>query len=782
MTSSVAKDPLEVQQICRLLQFVCEGNSVWIEKMLNLGVENLINLTEPKENRGVLHQAVSTGKEELIDLLLSKGATPNVQNTQGQTPVMLAAERGNHIMMTKLIQKQADMRLLDAEGRGVLFYCNYPTRYHIRCLQLALQNQADINNVSRNGDHVFLVMCKKAHEVTPQCLMMLDAGVDPNTVNQKTRRTALMEAAQVGSLQLVRAILRKGGDPSAVDKKHLTAAHYAAMGGFLQVIQVLSAYFADFNVISYDGCTPLHYAAAEGNASCCKFLAQRGCDPKLKNQAGLLPLQIAKDSNHQAAAKQLSEAGKQHSKGHKSGGSLLSARWFLTLHDWSNEFEADLRKAFESRDTVTIGTFVSVLKELNAPVEPDHLQTVIAAHDQRSEGHINVTDFIKGVKYIKKEFVLSSYMPKTPVEKQGKKGGKKKGGYVPPFPICTLPRELQRRRPDGGPPLFMIEDASNHSDTSRFYSDHPPEHPLMNDSGWYMETPEKTYVNINFCVRRGDFASLDLAFSKEVPVDVQDEYYKTPLMVACSIGNIEMVQYLLRRGAHVNSHDEFLWTPLHHAAFEGHRDIVELLVLEYGASVDVRDLSRSTPLMYAIQRGHPSCVDFLIKEGASVTAASKSGENCLQKAIAFGNSEVIDLVKNSLASLPKSRTTEKTKKGTPKPDKQKSFAAAGALHTNTPAVTSGNTPTQMDSKSVVVINNMIAAGKVNRVDISFVPKTVWGKPPSTSQLMSKMERRRERISLDFDRDDLLVPFSRSTQRKVLGLTKVSSAGNSGMTS
>lgn len=44
-----------------------------------------------------------------------------------------------------------------------------------------------------------------------------------------------MEAAKAGSLRLLKAILRKGGNPNALDRRLLTAVHYAAMGGFLEV-------------------------------------------------------------------------------------------------------------------------------------------------------------------------------------------------------------------------------------------------------------------------------------------------------------------------------------------------------------------------------------------------------------------------------------------------------------------------------------------------------------------------------------------------------------------
>ncbi|XP_051264043.1 ankyrin repeat and EF-hand domain-containing protein 1a isoform X3 [Dicentrarchus labrax] len=685
---------------------------------------------------------------------------------------MLAAEQGNDAIVALLTQSNANLRLQDTEGKGVLFYCNYPTKRHTHCLQVALKCHADANNVSAQGNHVFQLMCEKAQECTPLCLIMLGGGADPNATNQKTGVTALMEAAKVGSLQLVQTILKKGGNPNALDKKRLTAVHYAAMGGFFEVLQVLSAYSADMGVINMDDCTPLHYAAATGNANCCKFLAQRGCNPKLKNQEGFLPRQIAKDAGHKAAAKELRKAERQQGKGKKSsGGGLMSDLWVLTLHDWSYEYETELRQAFGNKsDTVTTEMFISVLEELKAPVELDQLHTVILAHDKGREGCININDFIKGVKYIKKPFLLSSYMPKKKKGEKGGKGGKKKGKFVLPMPICTLPPELMPRRPDGGPPHFMIETYYNCSDIRRFDRDHPPEHPIMNDSGWYLEKPDKVYVNINYCVKSGDLETLDLAFSQGVPVDVRDQFYKTPLMAACSSGNYEVAQYLLSRGADVNVCDQFFWTPLHHAAHAGQVELIELLV-EAGATIDAQALSGGTPLMRAIESSRPSCVDFLIKAGANVNAENKKEQNCLDIARAFADSRIIDLVKDKMDSLPKPKENAKGKGGKtqkPKPAKGKVVSAGGAERSS---ATTGRTSPQKDSKSVILQNTRITTGKTNTVDITFVPKTVWGKPPTTSQLMSKIERRKELLSLELDFDDFMMPFSQNIQRKTLDLAK-----------
>ncbi|KAM3602743.1 uncharacterized protein V6R79_009941 [Siganus canaliculatus] len=660
---------LQNLQIYRLLQHVHKGDKVQIEKMVKLGVENLINITEPRDGTGVLHVAASANNLDLVDFLLVQGAHPDTQDKKGRTAAMLAAEMGNHALLALLANNKADLRLQDADGKGVLFYCVHPTQRHARCVQVALQSSADANNVSAQGTHVFQMMCERAQKCTPMCLIMLEGGVDPNATNQKTGVTALMEAAKAGSLLLVKSILKSGGNPNALDRQRLTATHYAAMGGFFEVIQMLSAYSADVGVMSMEDCTPLHYAAAEGNVNCCKFLAQRGCNPKVKNQEGLLPRQIAKDAGHKAAVKELKKAERQQKKSSKPSDTCpTSDPWALTLHDWSYEFERELWEAFgETSDVVTTEMFVSVLQQLHAPVELEQLEMIISAHDKGKEGVISINDFIKGVKYIKKPFLLSSYIPKQKREKKGK-GGKKKGKFVIPLPVCTLPPELRPRRADGGPPHFMIQTYSDSSDTRRFNRDHPPEHPLVNDSAWYLEKPDKVFVNINYCVKSGDLESLDLAFSQGVPVDVRDQLYKTPLMAACSSGNYEVAQYLLSRGADVNVSDQFFWTPLHHAAHAGQVELIELLV-QAGATIDAPALSKGTPLMRAIQTCRPSCVDYLIKAGADVCAENKKEKNCLDIARDFADVKVIDLVQNKMDSLPKPKEPAKGKEG--KPEKNK---------------------------------------------------------------------------------------------------------------
>uniref|UniRef100_A0A8C5EW99 Ankyrin repeat and EF-hand domain containing 1a n=1 Tax=Gouania willdenowi TaxID=441366 RepID=A0A8C5EW99_GOUWI len=107
----------------------------------------------------------------------------------------------------------------------------------------------------------------EAEKCAPLCFFMLEAGADPKAVNKTTGVTALMAASKAGSLQLVRAILKKGGDPNALSTERLSAVHLAAEVGSLEVIQVLSAYSANMQALTLKSCTALHYAAASGNAN-----------------------------------------------------------------------------------------------------------------------------------------------------------------------------------------------------------------------------------------------------------------------------------------------------------------------------------------------------------------------------------------------------------------------------------------------------------------------------------------------------------------------------------
>ena len=76
-----------------------------------------------------------------------------------------------------------------------------------------------------------------------------------------------------------------------------------------------------------------------------------------------------------------------------------------------------------------------------------------------------------------------------------------------------------------------------------------------------------------------------------------DEEGSTLLHFSSTIGKMEVVKLLLKKGAEVNRPDKKGWTPLHCAAFEKHLDICQTL-LQKNADPSLQNSSQTTPLFY----------------------------------------------------------------------------------------------------------------------------------------------------------------------------------------
>ncbi|KAI0290861.1 ankyrin repeat-containing domain protein, partial [Russula brevipes] len=74
-----------------------------------------------------------------------------------------------------------------------------------------------------------------------------------------------------------------------------------------------------------------------------------------------------------------------------------------------------------------------------------------------------------------------------------------------------------------------------------------------------------------------------------------------------------------------------LGTALHHAAYEGHTEVAQLL-LRHGANVDARGEMNRTPLSLASFHGHRDIVQLLLDHGAEVDPESKHYETPLWEA------------------------------------------------------------------------------------------------------------------------------------------------------
>nr|XP_048274218.1 ankyrin repeat and sterile alpha motif domain-containing protein 1B isoform X12 [Myodes glareolus] len=104
------------------------------------------------------------------------------------------------------------------------------------------------------------------------------------------------------------------------------------------------------------------------------------------------------------------------------------------------------------------------------------------------------------------------------------------------------------------------------------------------------------------------------------------------------------------RGPNVNCTDSSGYTALHHAALNGHKDIV-LKLLQYEASTNVADNKGYFPIHLAAWRGDVEIVKILIHHGPShsrVNEQNNENETALHCAAQYGHSEVVAVLLEEL--------------------------------------------------------------------------------------------------------------------------------------
>jgi len=118
---------------------------------------------------------------------------------------------------------------------------------------------------------------------------------------------------------------------------------------------------------------------------------------------------------------------------------------------------------------------------------------------------------------------------------------------------------------------------------------------------------------------------------------------RTPLMAAANNGNIELINFLLSKGAIIDKQDNHGMSALLYAIRAGKFDATKLLI-DKGASISIANASGFTPLIWAIHKKHPKIAQYLIENNANVNISDKSGVTPLMEAAAHNIPEILQIL------------------------------------------------------------------------------------------------------------------------------------------
>lgn len=123
--------------------------------------------------------------------------------------------------------------------------------------------------------------------------------------------------------------------------------------------------------------------------------------------------------------------------------------------------------------------------------------------------------------------------------------------------------------------------------------------------------------------RAGDLP-LVVRLLESQPIDIADEYGRTPIMLAIDGGHLALARELAGRGASLAKADRNGETPLLLASRSGNLEMLSLL-LDRGAPVDAANKSRATPLMLAARAGSREICERLLAAGADSSLRDAAG-------------------------------------------------------------------------------------------------------------------------------------------------------------
>jgi ankyrin repeat protein len=127
------------------------------------------------------------------------------------------------------------------------------------------------------------------------------------------------------------------------------------------------------------------------------------------------------------------------------------------------------------------------------------------------------------------------------------------------------------------------------------------------------------YTLLITAARAGDLDMMQFLIDKGARLGYTSTHGETPLHQAVDSNQYEAAKFLLDQGFIVDVKNAIAYSALHLAAEKNNLRIAELL-LDYGANIQITERRRWTPLHIAVDANHLEMVQFLLNHGADTTS------------------------------------------------------------------------------------------------------------------------------------------------------------------
>ncbi|XP_053236922.1 kinase D-interacting substrate of 220 kDa isoform X6 [Podarcis raffonei] len=266
-----------------LISAAKEGHAAIVSELLNCNVN-----MEHRDMGGwnALMWACYKGRTEAAELLLERGANPNITGLQYSVyPIIWAAGRGHSRIVQLLLHHGAKVNCSDKYGTTPLIWA--ARKGHLECVKYLLHMGADVDQEGANSMTALIVAVKGGFTDSVKEILKRNPNVN---LTDKDGNTALMIAAKEGHTEIVQDLLDAGTYVNIPDRSGDTVLIGAVRGGHVEIVRALLHKYADIDIRGQDNKTALYWAVEKGNATMVRDILQCNPDTEICTKDGETPL------------------------------------------------------------------------------------------------------------------------------------------------------------------------------------------------------------------------------------------------------------------------------------------------------------------------------------------------------------------------------------------------------------------------------------------------------------------------------------------------------------
>jgi ankyrin repeat protein len=539
---------------------------------------------------------------EVIERLISLGFDPEQEfSERKQTPLHVAAVYGCESALKALLKAKVCVDPVNSQNFTPLL--DAAERNHQELVHLLLQAGANVNHRGREELTALHLMAMNGNLTAARELFQYGSEVDPRAGEWKSL-TPLHLAARNNRREVVRLLLSKGAQIEAKEKVNSTPLLLASSSGSLASLELLISSGASLDAQNLAGATALHLAASEGHLDVCKALlkARDGLINAVDN-VGNSPLHRAILANQTQIALFLLKRGASVQKQNNDGHTALH----LAILEGNNDLAEHLIVNYKA-DLTTKSSLGSTPLHFAADLGHEWSIKWLIGEDG---ANANVqTDDLRSVLHLasrRKDFVFIKELARL----------------VPHLDFATHDKWEQS-------PLHHAADVGA-TDIVSFLLDERAPSTKDCDSN----------LPLHLAAWNGHLDVVRLLLTKE-NIDARGFFGRTALFGSASLGDLELVKFLLHSGANPNELDNYNQGPLHAALKNKHSQVAELL-LDNQADPKAGDKFDFTPLHQAAQSGNIKLTKKLLEQGCDGFHKSIWGDTPFKCAVSSNRVELIDI-------------------------------------------------------------------------------------------------------------------------------------------